>query len=89
MVGGVGAPGVSVLADPIGSIAAEGAGLSRISPDSLCELPARPGWHPARVCPGHCERARVRSRGAAAGMCVRADEVVEGGADRRRVLGVD
>ena len=83
MVGGAGAPGVSVLAGFIGGAAAEGSGLSRMRIDSLCELSACSGWDPARVASGCCECARVSSRWAVARMCVREDEVVESVVDWR------
>ena len=89
MVGGVGAPGISVLADPIGSIAAEGPRLSGVLIDSLCELSRSWGCDWTFFGPGHCERARVCSRGAVVWLRFRADEVVEGTADRRRVFGFD
>ena len=89
MVGGVGAPRVFVLADPIGSIAAESPRLSGVSIDSLCELSRSWGCDWTFFGPGHCERARVCPCGAVAGLRFRANEVVEGAADWRRVFGSD
>ena len=83
MVCGAGPPGVSVPAPVIGSIAAEGSGLSRMLPETLCELSAYPGWHPAPVGSGCCKRARVCSRRAVAGLRVQEDEMVEGVVDWR------
>lgn len=89
MLGRPGARGVSVLADPVGSMTAEGAGLSGVRVDSVCQLSACIGRDAAVVGPGHCEHPRVHSCGAARGMRFRADEMVEGAGGRRGILALD
>ena len=84
-----GARGVSILADRVGSMAAEGAGLSGVRVDSVCQLSACIRRDAAFVGPGHCEYPRVHSGGAARGMRFRADEMVEGAVHRRGILAPD
>ena len=74
---------------PIGSIAAEGPGLSGISTDSLCELSLSWGCDWTFFGSGHCECACVCPCGPVAGLRFRADEVVEGAAGRRWLFGAD
>ena len=89
MLGSPGARGVSVLADPVGSMAAEGAGLSGVRVDSVCQLSACIGRDAAVVGPGHCEHPRVRVHRPSPGLRLRADEMVEGAGGRRGILAPD